>query len=69
MTANVFYTYVYGSDPIAGPPLIFGSKRDRTLAIKSSKEGDYVLGIASNKPSDTSVIIPEETKGRVLNAW
>lgn len=69
MTPSIFYTYVWGTDPMAGRPLIFTSKANRTLALRSSKEGDLVIGVASTNPGNPDVIIPEDIKGRVVVAW
>lgn len=69
MAPDIFYTYVWGTDPMAGRPVIFTSKANRTLALRSSKEGDLVIGVASTNPGNPNVIIPEDIKGRVVVAW
>lgn len=66
---RVFYTYVWGSHGRRGSPLTFTSKQHRTVAIRSTQEGDLVFGVVSRNPGDPSVLIPEELKGRVVNVW
>ena len=66
---TIFYTYVWGSRSSTGGPLTFSKKRDRTIALRSTQEGDLVFGVVSRNPRDTSVRIPDELKGRVVNAW
>ncbi len=66
---KVFYTYVWGSFGSRGSPLTFASKQNRTVAIRSTQEGDLVFGVVSRTPGDSTVQIPDELKGRVVNVW
>jgi hypothetical protein len=66
---GVFYTYVWGSHGHRGTPLTFISKQNRTIAIRSTQEGDLVFGVVSRHPGDPGVEIAEELKGRVVNVW
>lgn len=66
---DVFYTYVYGTDPTGGRPLIFTERAHRTMARNTTKEGDLVIGVVSRNPADPKVIIPEHLKGRAIVAW
>lgn len=66
---GVFYTYVWGSHGQRGSPLTFTSKQNRTVAIRSTQEGDLVFGVVSRNPGDPDVQIPDHLKGRVLNVW
>jgi hypothetical protein len=67
--SRTFYTYVWGSFDGRGSPLTFTSKANRTLAVRSTHEGDVVFGVVSRSPGDPAVIIPEDIKGRVVSAW
>lgn len=67
--SGVFYTYVWGSHGRRGGPLTFTSKQNRTVAIRSTQEGDLVFGVVSRNPGDPTVQIPDELKGRVVNVW
>ena len=67
--ATIFYTYVWGSRRAKGSRLTFSHKRDRTVAVQSTQEGDLVFGVVSRDSRDTSVRIPDDLKGRVVNAW
>ena len=66
---GVFYTYVWGSHGRQGSPLTFTSKQNRTVAIRSTQEGDLVFGVVSRNPGDPKVQIPDKLKGRVINVW
>lgn len=66
---GVFYTYVWGPHGHRGWPLTFTSKQNRTVAIRSTQEGDLVFGVVSRNPSDPDVQIPDELRGRVVNVW
>ena len=50
--SSVFYTYVWGSHGHRGSPLTFTSKQNRTVAIRSTQEGDFVFGVVSRSPGD-----------------
>ena len=67
--SGIFYTYVWGSHGHRGGPLTFTSKRDRTVAIRNTQEGDLVFGVVSRNPDNPAVQIPEELKGRVASVW
>jgi hypothetical protein len=67
--SRVFYTYVWGSHGDQGSPLTFTSKQNRTVAIRSTQEGDLVFGVVSRNPGDPDVQIPDALKGRVINVW
>lgn len=67
--ARVFYTYVWGRSAGTGGPLIFTDKANRTKAMRKVDEGDFVFAVASRNPADPTVEIPEDLKGRVINAW
>lgn len=67
--SRIFYTYVWGTDAERGSPLTFTNKQNRTIAIRSTQEGDLVFGVVSRNPGDPNVQIPEELKGRVIAAW
>ena len=67
--SGVFFTYVWGSHGELGSPLTFTSKQNRTVALRSTQEGDFVFGVVSRSPGDPDVQIPEELKGRVINVW
>lgn len=67
--SDVFYTYVWGCDDRRGGPLTFTSKQNRTVAIRSTQEGDLVFGVVSRNPGDPAVQIPDESKGRVVSVW
>ncbi|GAW37393.1 hypothetical protein RA2_04476 [Roseovarius sp. A-2] len=67
--SGVFFTYVWGSHGERGSPLTFTSKQNRTVALRSTQEGDFVFGVVSRSPGDPDVQIPEELKGRVINVW
>lgn len=69
MVRSVFYTYVWGGFGNKATPLTFTTKANRTQAVSSTEEGDIAFGVVSRNPSDPSVIIEEEKKGRVLIAW
>ena len=66
---GVFYTYVWGSDVSSGSPLTFSNKQNRTVAVRSTQEGDFVFGVVSRNPGDPSVQIPDAVRGRVVNVW
>lgn len=66
---EVFFTYVWGGFGQRGSPLTFAQKADRTSAMRKSSVGDFVFGVVSRSPSDPSVQISENRKGRVLNVW
>lgn len=66
---GVFYTYVWGTHDHRGGPLTFTSKQNRTIAIRSTQEGDLVFGVVSRSPGDPDVHIPDELRGRVANVW
>lgn len=66
---GVFYTYVWGPHGHRGWPLTFTSKQNRTVAIRSTQEGDLVFGVVSRNPGDPDVQIPDELRGRVVNVW
>ena len=66
---GVFYTYVWGTHGHRGGPLTFTSKQNRTVAIRSTQEGDLVFGVVSRSPGDPDVQIPDELRGRVANVW
>lgn len=65
----VFYTYVWGGHGAKGGPLTFTSKQNRTVALRSTQEGDFVFGVVSRNPGDPNVQISDELKGRVINVW
>lgn len=67
--SGVFFTYVWGSHGKRGGPLTFTSKQNRTVAVRSTQEGDFAFGVVSRNPGDPNVQIPDEWKGRVLNVW
>jgi hypothetical protein len=67
--ARVFYTYVWGALGGRGGPPTFTNKQNRTIAIRSTQEGDLVFGVVSRKPAVSGVQIPEELRGRVVSAW
>ena len=67
--SRVFYTYVWGSHGDRGTPLTFTSKQNRTVALRSTQEGDFVFGVVSRNPGNADVQIPEALKGRVINVW
>lgn len=67
--SGVFFTYVWGSHGERGSPLTFTSKQNRTVALRSTQEGDFVFGVVSRSPGDPDVQIPDELKGRVINVW
>jgi hypothetical protein len=67
--SRVFYTYVWGSHGDQGSPLTFTSKQNRTVAVRSTEEGDFVFGVVSRNPGDPDVQIPDTLKGRVINVW
>ncbi|PBB84549.1 GIY-YIG nuclease family protein [Mesorhizobium sp. WSM3876] len=69
MQRKVFYTYVWGSHGRQGAPLTFTSKQNRTMAIRSTQEGDLVFGVVSRNPADPNVQIPEKLKGCVISVW
>ncbi|WCR11984.1 GIY-YIG nuclease family protein [Paracoccus stylophorae] len=66
---GLFYTYVWGTHGRRGGPLTFTSKQNRTVAIRSTQEGDLVFGVVSRNPGDPDVQIPDELRGRVANVW
>lgn len=66
---GVFYTYIWGTHGRRGGPLTFTSKQNRTVATRSTQEGDLVFGVVSRNPGNPDVQIPSEIKGRVLSAW
>ena len=74
---NVFFTYIYtpggrdykyGSEGNIGWPLTFSNKGARSTAQNLLTEGDIVFGVVSRNPGH-GAIVPEEWKGRVLQAW
>ena len=67
--SRLFYTYVWGTHGSRGGPLTFTSKQNRTVAIRSTQEGDLVFGVVSRNPGDPDVQIPDELRGRVANVW
>ncbi len=69
MMTGVFYTYVWGTHRERGGSLTFTSKQNRTVAVRSTNEGDLVFGVVSRSPGDPSVQIPDDIKGRVINVW
>lgn len=67
--SRVFYTYVWGTHGERGSPLTFTNKQNRTIAIRSTQEGDLVFGVVSRNPGSPDVQIPDGLKGRVVNVW
>lgn len=66
---GVFYTYVWGRHGSKGSPLTFSNRQSRTIALRSTQEGDLVFGVVSRNPGDPRVQIPDKLKGCVASVW
>jgi len=63
------FTYVWGGHASRGSPITFTSKANRTLSIRNCDVGDLVFGVVSRNPSDPTVQIRDEDRGKLVSAW